>query len=125
MTPETDEEFSARIRFLWFRISKSAQTTLLAEFAPEKHRATPIPKDYKPTRELIAWAREHAPGVHLRNETNIFIDHHTSRGSTFKDHGAAWRTWIRKAAKFGAKRTPAPLKDRAAEAIERINGGKK
>jgi DNA-binding MarR family transcriptional regulator len=72
-----------------------------------RKRATPIPADFRPDPALVAWARSEIPGVDLARETARFVDYHAAKGSTFKDHKAAWRNWMRKAAEF-APQTSTP-----------------
>jgi hypothetical protein len=40
----------------------------------------------------------------VERETAQFLDYHRARGSVFKDWAAAWRTWMRNAAKFQPER---------------------
>jgi len=67
-------------------------------------RASQLPESWRPNADGEAFARER--GLHLRNTYDEFRDYHRSKGSTFKDWDAAWRTWSRNAVKFGTK-TPA------------------
>ena len=39
-------------------------------------------------------------------ELDQFCDHHTAKGSIFKDWSAAWRTWCRNAVKYQQQRAP-------------------
>jgi len=62
-------------------------------------RATSYPENFQVSEEVKAWAgakRLPNPVMHLE----AFRDYHTSKGSTFKDWDAAFRTWIRNAARF-------------------------
>lgn len=63
-------------------------------------RATQIPEDFMPDDKLVAWAQANVPGVDPYAEAERFADYHRSKGNTFKDHRAAFRTWLRKAAEF-------------------------
>jgi hypothetical protein len=65
-----------------------------------RKRATPVPRDFVPSDDLVAWARADFPQVDIRQETSAFIDYHTAKGSTFKDHRAAWRNWVRRSVQF-------------------------
>lgn len=58
-----------------------------------------------PMRE---WATANVPSVNVDRETLQFVDHHTARGSTFKDWPAAWRTWMRNAVKFSSNGKKSP-----------------
>lgn len=42
-------------------------------------------------------------GIDLQAELANFLDHHTARGTVFKDWQAAFRTWLRNAVKFGQR----------------------
>lgn len=64
-------------------------------------RETVIPENFEPDKTAVELAKEF--GVSIATELPAFTDHHTANGSTFKDWQAAFRTWLRKAAKF-AKR---------------------
>ena len=62
-------------------------------------RARSYPENFQASEEVKAWAkikRLPDPETHLE----AFRDYHTSKGSTFKDWDAAFRTWIRNAARF-------------------------
>lgn len=83
---------------------------------PRRRTKTEIPADWQPSEALCAWTRETAPGM-PRSEVAAFIDRHRSRGETFADHDAAWRTWVRnwvrygnRGARSGAPR-PGPYRD--------------
>jgi hypothetical protein len=63
-------------------------------------RASRLPAEFKPTMEMVAWARKEVPHVDGRLETQKFIDHWTAAsGATARklDWVAAWRNWMRKA----------------------------
>jgi hypothetical protein len=53
---------------------------------------------------MRSWAQEHVPRAHVERETEQFLDYHRAKGSVFKDWIAAWRTWMRNAARFQAQR---------------------
>ena len=63
-------------------------------------RGTRVPDDFKPSDEMVAWARQHAPGVGWR-EHDRFMDYWRAqpgqRGVKL-DWVATWRNWMRKAA---------------------------
>jgi hypothetical protein len=65
--------------------------------------ASPPPSLYVITDQHRQWAAAHAPTVDLKLETDNWLDHHRSKGSMFKDWGAAWRLWMRNA---GTKYAP-------------------
>jgi hypothetical protein len=60
---------------------------------------TTVPSDFKPTDEMIAWAKKIGvddPG----EETEKFIYYHQARGTLFKDVTAAWRNWMLKSLEY-------------------------
>lgn len=67
----------------------------------EPNRATVLPDDFKPNDTAVAMAAE--LGVSITAEQAAFTDHHTANGSTFKDWQAAFRTWLRNAARFARR----------------------
>jgi hypothetical protein len=84
-----------------------AQSAPTAEDAPapvEKTNPTPakrgtrLPDSWTPSQELIAWAKEKAPGVDVLTATDNFVDYwHSASGAKASkcDWPAAWRVWIR------------------------------
>lgn len=73
--------------------------------APAKKRATALPDDFTPTDNNRQVAAD--MGVSLPDELAKFKDHHTAKGSTYKDWNAALNTWLRNARDF--KRGGAPF----------------
>lgn len=67
------------------------------------------PATFTPDDELLAWAREHAPGINLTLETDAFLDWNRERGHLRTREGwrHAWRNWMRNAVKFEARDGPA------------------
>lgn len=64
-------------------------------------RAVQLPEGWVPSERNIADAQ--AKGLSARdieNEADRFRDHHTARGTAFKDWDAGWRTWIGNAARY-------------------------
>lgn len=65
-----------------------------------------LPDDF-PTADLIeaAAAKFEAEGVRVNatREAQRFRDHHLSKGKTFKDWAAAWRTWTSNAIDFATR----------------------
>lgn len=68
--------------------------------AKRKHQ---LPQDFVLTAERSFALKAEAPQANPQAEFAQFCDHHRSRGNTMLDWDAAWRTWCRNAAKFGAK----------------------
>lgn len=66
------------------------------------------PADFKPTDEMLAWAKAKHPFVDALAETESFLDYEYAQAKT--DWVAAWRNWIRRSdngPKFSKK--PAPV----------------
>jgi hypothetical protein len=71
----------------------------------KKNNLCSLPADWVPNethRDIAA----KLPGILVSAEVENFKDHHTAKGSRFKDWDAAFRTWLRNAAKFAARRPP-------------------
>lgn len=67
----------------------------------EKKKATSVPKDFEVTGEMFDWAvAEGVNETRVRPETEQFLDRNKSKGTTYLDWNAAWRTWMRNAVKF-------------------------
>lgn len=79
------------------------------DIAPK--RAKQIPNDFAVTGEMRAWAKAKNVTANIDFETEQFMDYHQARGSTMKDWGKAWQTWMRNTIKFNKqtqRSTPAP-----------------
>jgi len=64
--------------------------------------ATYIPDDFKPTPEMVAWARAECPDVDGRYENAQFFDYWKDRedkGGMKRDWTRTWQRWMRKAQK--------------------------
>lgn len=68
--------------------------------AKKRSKATPAPERMEITLSMRQWARDNGITVDLVMETAQFLDHHTAKGSTFRDWTAAWRTWMRNTLKY-------------------------
>jgi hypothetical protein len=68
------------------------------------NRATKL-DNYKPSEELQEQLTEKYPDLDYDDTLEAFIDHHTAKGSTFKDWDAAVRTWWRNAQKWSEPKT--------------------
>lgn len=65
---------------------------------PARKRATQLPSNWQPNDNHHTLAAELR--VNANTEAAQFRDHHTAKGSTMKDWDAAFRTWLRNAAKW-------------------------
>lgn len=64
-----------------------------------RRRATRIPEDFSVDASMVDWAREHAPHVDGRIETEQFRDYwqaKSGKDATKLDWPATWRTWMRR-----------------------------
>ena len=74
----------------------------------ESKRRRQVPDDWQPTPVLADELTSAYPGLNIGQEVAKFRDWHGARGSTFVDHGKAFRNWCRKASEFmAAKPKPA------------------
>tara|TARA_R100000951_G_scaffold113678_1_gene116184 strand:- start:3620 stop:4321 length:702 start_codon:yes stop_codon:yes gene_type:complete len=73
-------------------------------------RACQIPTDWKPNQKHLETCLNN--NLDANDVTEHFRDHHLAKGSTMKDWDAAFRTWLRNAAKFNkpSQRTSQPTK---------------
>jgi len=55
---------------------------------------------YEPSEKIRETFASKYPGLDLESELEAFRDHHLSKGSSFKDWDAAFRTWARNASKW-------------------------
>jgi hypothetical protein len=67
-------------------------------------KATRMPADWQPDKKTVTEWPTKWPTLSLNAELEAFTDHHTAKGSTFKDWDAAFRSWCRNAVKW---QTPA------------------
>ncbi len=74
--------------------------------ASKPSRGTQLPATFTVDLEMRSWAQDNFPAVDIDAETEQFADHHRAKGSVMKDWKAAWRTWIRNAARFASQRAP-------------------
>lgn len=75
-------------------------------------RATRIPGDFAVTAEMVAWARQEAPHVDGRRETERFTDYwRSAAGAKARktDWVATWRNWMRRAEDDLAVRPQQPM----------------
>jgi hypothetical protein len=88
-------------------LEEPAKTNVLPISPPieKKKRATPVHTDFVVTEEMFDWAvGKGLPEVKVRPETEAFINNHKSKGNTFVDWNAAWRTWMIKSVGYAEQR---------------------
>lgn len=82
-------------------------------------RATQVPKDFSVTDALIKWGAEKGFSVDdLEGQVERFVNHHTAKGTTFKDWHAAFQNWMHNARDWGH------LKKANAGSMRVVYGGK-
>lgn len=76
----------------------SAPATMPAASTGEAHgkRPHPLPPDWEPGPELIAWAERERPDLGLATCVAMFCDHFTANENRKTDWNAAFRNWIRR-----------------------------
>ena len=63
-----------------------------------KRRKTALPMNWRPDKELDAWASENYPSVDIKVETQKFRNHAEANDRRLIDWRAGWRNWIINAA---------------------------
>lgn len=66
--------------------------------SPPRKRGSRIPDDFAVDQAMVTWAREHAPNVDGKRETEKFVDYwqsKTGKDATKLDWVATWRNWMR------------------------------
>jgi hypothetical protein len=64
--------------------------------------ATPCPYTFEVTEDMSVWAQSKGlPADRVMNETEKFINHHRSHGTTFTRWDSAWQNWVIKAVEYG------------------------
>jgi hypothetical protein len=72
-------------------------------------RATRLPRNWEPSRDLIRWAATTVPDVNAAWETDKFRDYwhaKSGQGATKTDWDATWKNWMRKASEDGGTGPP-------------------
>jgi hypothetical protein len=92
--------------------------------ASPKHKSASVPAGFKIEESMLAWASQHVPSVNVESETASFLDHHTAKGSTFRDWTAAWRTWMRNSQKWQKPSYHQETIDEQLERLRRKNDSK-
>jgi len=72
---------------------------------PQAKRATSLPHGWIPSERNVADAyKKNFTDEEISHEADRFRDYHVSRGTTFKDWDAGWRTWLGNARRFAGGR---------------------
>ena len=74
--------------------------------ASSRSRGCQLPSDFRSAERVLI---DYAASLGVFDpaaELDQFCDHHTAKGSIFKDWTAAWRTWCRNALKYQSQRAP-------------------
>jgi hypothetical protein len=83
------------------------EPSLVGAAPPKKSKRkpeVPLPDDWVPSEKNIADAElKNFTAQEISHESDRFRDHHTAKGSLFRDWDAAWRTWLGNARKFGPR----------------------
>ena len=88
--------------------------------SPKRPPEVALPADWEPSDNHRGLARE--LGVDVDRESAKFIDHHTAKGSLFRDWDSAFRTWLRNAADWN--RAPiSQTRPRGAYPVQSGGGG--
>lgn len=86
-------------------INEPSLNRVVAAAPAKPSRGTAVPSGFTPDQTAHDIAA--STGVNLQAELANFLDHHTARGTVFKDWQAAFRTWLRNAVKFGQRASTA------------------
>ncbi|WP_250519479.1 hypothetical protein [Caballeronia sp. NCTM1] len=82
----------------------STEKAVKTQKAARTEKAIALPAKFEVTDEIRLWAKENnltAPDDLI----DAFRDYHLSKGSTFKDWNAAFRTWIRNDKRFSSPKS--------------------
>lgn len=72
---------------------------------PRRRPEVPLPPDWVPSEKNLSDAAERQfSAMETEHEADRFRNHHTAKGSLFRDWDAAWRTWLGNARKFSGGR---------------------
>lgn len=89
----------------------------LAEKSKKTQSAKALPAHFELTDSMRAYSLEKAPGLDPQHQLEKFNNHHTAKGSVFKDWPAAWRTWVLNAAKWDTPEPAPPNRQSLAQAM--------
>jgi hypothetical protein len=63
-------------------------------FHTAEKRAGPIPPDFQPSPEMLAWAAKQRPNVDAQDRTLTFVNHAIATGRELVEWEPAWKNWI-------------------------------
>jgi hypothetical protein len=89
-------------------VDTDVHLTRTTELEPQNYiskKAQQLPPDWKPSPAFAEECAKKFPTLDIDAEVEGFTDHHTAKGSTFKDFNAAFRNWCRNAVKFHGPKT--------------------
>jgi hypothetical protein len=82
------------------RQTDTAYRNLQAETPSPNGKKSPIPPDWEPDADGIAFAKECHPDICVYEEVQKFRDHYLGTGGQKEDWDAAWRSWCWKYERF-------------------------
>jgi hypothetical protein len=78
---------------------KSSRKSGTSPARAKAERATRLPEDWQPTRDVIERMKAQYPTINLRGEFQNFQNHHIGKGTKWVDWNRAWWNWIAEAAR--------------------------
>jgi hypothetical protein len=91
--------------------------------AQSRKNGSRLPADFTVTPDMVAWARQHAPHVDGKRETERFTDHFNAKAGKDGrklDWIATWRNWMRTAEDRQGPRDRGPSGTRVATTDQRV-----
>lgn len=77
--------------------------------SPKKtKRASTVPQDFELSERVLTWASKtdnNFTREQMESQIPEFVDHHTAKGTAFKDWDAAFQNWMRRARRYGTLTT--------------------
>lgn len=81
--------------------------TLTDTIKEKRERETALSEDWRPTEEVIAWAKAAFPKMDVANELETFRDFYLANGRKFVRWDFAFRNWLRKSVTLAGTRAQA------------------
>ncbi len=104
MSPDPSIEPSMEPSFIARDKKEKKQPSRASPDVTKSAKLTEAPDDFELTPERVAWAKKagfRGGEDHLLAVTANFLDHHTAKGTRFKDWSRSWQTWIRNSVTYG------------------------